>query len=469
MKDERMFARPTAQADSAITLGQHVLRWALLLPKPFLFGMLGALGCLLGGVVGEALLSFTRKAPPPALPCEICLLMDCSGSMAGEKINEVKEAAIHFLKGQDLSRDTVSVVGFNTFPWVASSLTNRADVLVRAVNELQASGSTRMDLGMETAIEQFSRRSSGPEGPARAILMFTDGMPEPPSASAPTLRLAQSARADGILIVSVATGDAEVQYLEQVTGDPKQVVPTSSGRFLEAFRQAERVIRSKQLVESANQSSQYSAPAAMARIGAWTALLSLGLGLVLILAQNRYLHRQLLSLREGLLGAGGSIGAGLVAGALGQLLFQSAASLAALELVGRIAAWSLLGALLGLGMTFFVPNLKTWRALLGGAIGGLVGSLGFLAGAGVVADVAGRLLGAGLLGFFIGLMIALAERLVREACLLVHWGPKETTTVNLGARTIILGSSPEAHIYLPKEKGFPPVTGLVSFNGGKVE
>jgi Ca-activated chloride channel family protein len=148
---------------------------------------------------------------------------------------------------------------------------------------------------------------------------------------------------------------------------------------------------------------------------------------------------------------------------------EGRASVAALELVGRIAAWSLLGGLLGLGMTFFVPNLKTWRALLGGAIGGLVGSLGFLAGAGVVADFAGRLLGAALLGFFIGLMIALVERLVREACLLVHWGPKETTTVNLGARSIILGSSPEAHIYLPKEKGFAPVTGLVSFTGGKVE
>jgi hypothetical protein len=204
-------------------------------------------------------------------------------------------------------------------------------------------------------------------------------------------------------------------------------------------------------------------------VSLWTVLLAIGVALALIVGQNYYLRRRLLGVTEALKGTGGSIGAGLIAGALGQLLFQSAADAASFEVVRRIAAWTLLGGLLGLGMTFFVPNLKTWRALSGGALGGLVGSLGFLAGAGMLADFAGRLLGAASLGFFIGLMIALAEQLAREACLLVHWAPKETTTVNLGAQPVILGSSPEAHVYLPKEKGFPPVTGLVSFVGGKVE
>ena len=204
-------------------------------------------------------------------------------------------------------------------------------------------------------------------------------------------------------------------------------------------------------------------------VGFWTALLAMGVALALIVGQNYYLRRRLLGVTEALKGTGGSIGAGLIAGTLGQLLFQSAADVASLEVARRVAAWTLLGGLLGLGMTLFVPNLKTWRALSGGAIGGLVGSLGFLAGTWMLADFAGRLLGAVSLGFFIGLMIALAEQLAREACLLVHWAPNETTTVNLGAQPVILGCSPEAHVYLPKEKGFLPVTGLVSFTGGKVE
>ena len=198
-------------------------------------------------------------------------------------------------------------------------------------------------------------------------------------------------------------------------------------------------------------------------------LLAVGVALALIVGQNYYLRRRLLGMKEALMGTVGSIGAGLIAGALGQLLFQSAAEGPSLEVVRRVAAWTLLGGLLGLGMTLFVPNLKAWRALLGGAAGGMVGGFGFLAGAGAVADFAGRLLGAASLGFFIGSMIALVEQIACKACLLVHWAPKETTTVNLGREPVILGSSPEAHIYLPREKGFPPVAGLVSFAEGRVE
>ncbi len=78
---------------------------------------------------------------------------------------------------------------------------------------------------------------------------------------------------------------------------------------------------------------------------------------------------------------------------------------------GRVLAWVVLGALLGRGRAFFVPNLPPDRALLGGAIGGALGAVGFLGAASAFADVAGRLLGAALLGFLMGLMIALVEYL----------------------------------------------------------
>ena len=471
MKEQTSSASAVAADKPAgLTTGQFVTRLTQYLPKPVLFGILGALGCVLGGLLAEVLLQATRKTSPPTVRREVCLLIDCSGSMQGSKIAEVKEAATHFLRGQDFSRNVFAVVAFNTFPSVAATLTNDLSVLERAIGPLKANGSTAMDMAMQTAVGQLSHAPAGDQVklPPRAILLFTDGMPDKP-ASAPTLSIAQTARENGILIVAVGTGDAQVQYLAQVTGDSKQVVSTTAGKFLEAFKEAERVIRSKQLVESAAKGSEYTLLQSLLRIGGWTALLSLGLGLVLILGQNAYLHRRLLNPKEGAVGILGSLVAGLGAGALGQLLFQAAASVPALEIIGRIAAWTLLGGLLGWGMTLFVPNLRASRALLGGALGGAVGSLGFLAGAALFADFAGRFLGAALLGFFIGLMIALAEQLAREACLLVHWAPKEITTVNLGGRPVILGSSSEAHIYLPKEKGFPPVTGLVSFSGGRVE
>ena len=85
------------------------------------------------------------------------------------------------------------------------------------------------------------------------------------------------------------------------------------------------------------------------------------------------------------------------------------------------------------------------------------------------APYSGYLVGAAILGLTIGLVVALVERLAREAALIVHWHENERTVINLGANPVILGSSPEAHLYLPKHKGFPPITAIVTFRDGRVQ
>ena len=78
-------------------------------------------------------------------------------------------------------------------------------------------------------------------------------------------------------------------------------------------------------------------------------------------------------------------------------------------------------------------------------------------------------MGAAILGLTIGLVVALVERLAREAALIVHWHKDERTVINLGAEPVIIGSSPEAHLYLSKQKGFPPITAIVTFREGRVQ
>jgi Ca-activated chloride channel family protein len=67
------------------------------------------------------------------------------------------------------------------------------------------------------------------------------------------------------------------------------------------------------------------------------------------------------------------------------------------------------------------------------------------------------------------LVVALIERLAREAALIVHWDPNEQTVVNLGSEPVILGSGKEVHLYIPKERGFPDIAALVTFKDGRVE
>src|SRR5262249_46440372 len=124
-------------------------------------------------------------------------------------------------------------------------------------------------------------------------------------------------------------------------------------------------------------------------IAVWTALLALGLGLALIVGQNLYLRRPPLGRAEGVKGAAGGLGIGLVAGAAGQWLFQTAAPESSfLVFLLRLVGWVLLGGLVGVGMAFFVRNLSPGKAVAGGALGGAVGAVAFAVASSVLGDFA---------------------------------------------------------------------------------
>src|SRR4051812_17000237 len=126
------------------------------LPKPLLFALVGAIACLVGAVPGEILLFATSKAPPPppppTPPQSVCILIDCSGSMDGAPLREVKAAARRFIGRVDLARDQVAVVGFGSRVHSMAGLHSARSELERSVDALSDGGSTRMDLGIAEAV-----------------------------------------------------------------------------------------------------------------------------------------------------------------------------------------------------------------------------------------------------------------------------------------------------------------------------
>src|ERR1035441_3924585 len=123
------------------------------LRKPAMFATIGAIGCLLGAILGE-LLAHTptqRAVESSAPPTELCLLIDCSGSMGGGKLQEVVRAANSFASRQDLSSNPMGVVAFSTTAHQLVGLTTSANELSRALAQLQPEGSTSMDLGLNAA------------------------------------------------------------------------------------------------------------------------------------------------------------------------------------------------------------------------------------------------------------------------------------------------------------------------------
>ena len=400
------------------------------------FALFGAAGCFVAALVGELWLSATWRAPiVQKQPLAVCLLLDCSGSMSGPNLAEMKAAASSFVQRRQGAEDEIAIVGFGSQVRVAAPLSTQHAGLQTAINSLTDGGGTNMAAGLREALAQLQTS----ERPGN-VLLFTDGQP---NSQPDTLLAAGECRTNAVKIVTLATPDVDRPYMNSVTGDPALVMLADIGSFEQAFQQAEKKIFGRQLAESTPTRAGFGY--ALMRMGMWTALLAAGLALALIVGQNHYLRRTLLDKRQAIIGGFSGLAAGLLAGAIGQLVFAGTtdASSAVVEIV-RIFGWTVLGALVGVGLAMFVPNLKPLRGMAGGAVGGIAGAIGFFIVGLLLGDVVARLLGAAIVGFCIGAMIALIEAVFREAWLEIHYGPKEMRTVALGRTPIAIGSNAES-------------------------
>ena len=392
-------------------------------------------------------------------------------------LSEMKRAASAYVDRQDWKTARVSVVEFNSHSRVAIPLSSDPLAIKMAIEALEVDGSTRMDLGLESAVgalPQTPQRALASTGQqtieARNILLFTDGYPDDQSDDgdnpvARTVEVARSARAGGIKIVAVGTEDADKDYLAQVTGDPALVFGASAGSFGEAFQLAENALtgnKGRAMIQS-QAVENYDAAREWTRTGVWAALVGLGASIALIGMQSRTVRRKIGWAEVGGMAAGALAGA--VAGLIGQAIFSGVSDGNFVVTLGRLVAWAAGGALLGAGLAPFVPNLQMWRAALGGAGGGWIGAMAFILAARAAGDSAGRVLGATILGFAIGAMVVLAEVAFRTAWLHVSYGPRDAFDVNLGAQPLAVGSDRSRCRIFTREA--PPIAARYAFEGGK--
>src|SRR6476620_6283151 len=110
----------------------------------------------------------------PKLPLNICLVIDRSSSMRGERLTQVKEAAGKIV--DQLSQDDhFALVVFNDRADVvvpSQRMTDKSD-LKRAIGMIEAAGGTEMANGMALALQEI-QRSMLARGISR-ILLLTDG------------------------------------------------------------------------------------------------------------------------------------------------------------------------------------------------------------------------------------------------------------------------------------------------------
>ena len=137
------------------------------------------------------------------LPLNFTLVLDHSGSMAGEKLRTMKEAVNNIID-QLCEEDIISIVGFQSRAEILATAQSVKDKesLKRAVNKIRDGGGTNVSLALQAALRLVSQ-SLSPERVTRIILL-TDG--EATDREEDSRQLADEAGNSGVPIIGLGFG-----------------------------------------------------------------------------------------------------------------------------------------------------------------------------------------------------------------------------------------------------------------------
>ena len=398
--------------------------------KPVVFMLSAAVGCLAAALLAEAFLLLLPKGKTVEAVEQqsICLTIDVSGSMMGSPMKEMKAAAQNFVDKR--AGDKLALTAFSDDAAIIESFASTNEDVKNAIDDLEAEGMTNFAAAFEKSEKVFEELA----GSHKTLLLFTDGentVGNPDKA----VEIAARLRDKKVRIFAIGTAEADGKYLAKLTGSKDHVFFAQSGELDSAFTKAEAKIHIASTVGSGRDSHTL----VFIETAGWTVFAALGIALALVALQNYYLKKPILPTEQLSFVAAGAVLAGLAAGFIAQM---ATTVLSAIHLgeIGRVLAWSVLGGLLAFGMVFVIPNLDKAKALGFGALGGFLGSLGFLLMTTMTGMAGGRLLGAALLGACIGLLVAIVETLYRKVWLMAVYDPRHVSQVNLGTQAVTVGS-----------------------------
>lgn len=111
------------------------------------------------------------------LPMNVALVIDRSGSMRGEKMDQTKAAALHFV-GQLTARDTLAIISYASDVRVdlpAGPLTeDNRERAEEAIKRITAGGSTNLSGGLFRGQEEVERNLKS--GQVNRVLLMSDGL-----------------------------------------------------------------------------------------------------------------------------------------------------------------------------------------------------------------------------------------------------------------------------------------------------
>lgn len=153
----------------------------------------------------------------------VYLLVDCSASMAGDKIKYAKKGALNFGKDALIKGYFTGLIRFDSSAKLVCEPYKDLSMLEKAMAKLEVGDTTHMAKAINLA-HNLLKNLSG----TRVIVIVTDGMPNGAGDPQTTLYAAEEAKKAGIEIIAIGTDDADQELLKRLASRKDLGVKVSS-------------------------------------------------------------------------------------------------------------------------------------------------------------------------------------------------------------------------------------------------
>ena len=167
------------------------------------------------------LLGKQQACKTPLVECIAYLLLDCSGSMAGDNLVQAKNGAINFSDEAIMKGYCVGVISFGSHADHVIQPVDDITKLSRSVKKLAVQGSTNMAAALHLAAEKFP----SPTSDGAAVVLVTDGYPDDEEEA---LKAARRIKSLGVDIITIGTEDADLCFLEEIASRKDLAVPVKT-------------------------------------------------------------------------------------------------------------------------------------------------------------------------------------------------------------------------------------------------
>ena len=157
----------------------------------------------------------------------VYLLVDCSGSMFGEKIVQAKQGAGDFARTAIRKGYRVGLIDFGDEAHLICEPTRDVSLIAGSVEKIFITGSTNLT----DALRMVSKRLLKKEG-YRVAVVVTDGYPNDPNSA---LEIAEVMKQDRVEILAISTADADQNFLSRLVSRKDLNLKVEQNKFREGM------------------------------------------------------------------------------------------------------------------------------------------------------------------------------------------------------------------------------------------